>query len=69
MRQIKLVSRASILSSCQNMALVACFSTMLAIVMILSTFAADMLIYDEGNVYSCPADHLKKEIFKLDTED
>ena len=26
--------------------------------LILSTFATDMLIYDEGNVYSCPVDSL-----------
>ena len=27
--------------------------------MILTSFAPDMLIYDEGNVYSCPSDYLK----------
>lgn len=29
--------------------------------MVLTTFSSDMLIYDEGNVYSCPLDHMKKE--------
>lgn len=24
---------------------------------VLSSFASDMLIYDEGNVYSCPSEH------------
>ena len=30
----------------------------MATVTILAAFASDMLIYDEGNVYSCPVDHL-----------
>lgn len=30
----------------------------MAVVTILTAFSADMLIYDEGNVYSCPVDHL-----------
>jgi len=40
------------------MMIVFCFTVIMAIVLIVSTFAKDMLIYDEGNVYSCPADHL-----------
>ena len=31
----------------------------MVIILILTSFAHDMLIYDEGSVYSCPAEHLK----------
>ena len=36
------------------------FSIFLASALVLTTFAPDMLIYDEGNVYSCPVDHMNE---------
>ena len=50
------------------MTIVGCFTFILAIVLVVSTFASDMLIYDEGNVYSCPADHLNAELDKLSAD-
>ncbi len=38
------------------------FGLVMAIVTILTAFGSDMLIYDEGNVYSCPVDHLNGKI-------
>ena len=32
--------------------------------MVLTSFAPDMLIYDEGDVYSCPSDYLQNELSK-----
>ena len=62
---MKLISRAEVLTGCQNMTIVTCFTVVMAIVLILTTFASDMLIYDEGNVYSCPAEHLNSHLEKM----
>ena len=51
---------SSLLSTCQINCLVITFSIFLAIAMVMTTFASDMLIYDEGNVYSCPVDHMNE---------
>lgn len=34
----------------------------MAVAMVLTTFAPDMMIYDEGNVYSCPGDYMNDAI-------
>ena len=36
----------------------------MAIILILTTLAPDMMIYDEGNVYSCPVDHMNGVLAK-----
>ena len=55
---MRLESRASVLSTCQNWCLVASLVVLAATCMVLTSFEADMFIYDEGNVYSCPKDHI-----------
>ena len=52
---------SSLLTTCQIYCLVITFTILLGGAMVLTTFSSDMLIYDEGNVYSCPLDHMKKE--------
>ena len=61
-KQAKLDSMSSMLSSCQINCLVITISIFLAAAMVLTAFSSDMLIYDEGNVYSCPVDHLDEKI-------
>ena len=68
-KDMKLVSRADVLSGCQNFSIIAGFLLALIIVLVMTGFAADMFIYDEGNVYSCPADYLNGELDKLKDED
>ena len=46
------------MSTTQNFCLVALFVIILGTALVVSSFASDMLIYDEGAVYSCPVDHL-----------
>ena len=50
---------ATKLTPCQNICIIVSYSTWILTAMILTSFAPDMLIYDEGNVYSCPSDYLK----------
>ena len=57
-----LVSKARILSPCQNFAILAFLVLVLLTVMVITSYAPDMLIYDEGNVYSCTADHLNDKL-------
>lgn len=45
------------------------FSILFLISLFMTTLAQDMMVYDEGNVYSCPADHLNKELGKLNDVD
>lgn len=37
--------------------------------MVLTAFAADMFIYDEGNVYSCPSEHILSKLVGVGGED
>lgn len=50
------------LTTCQTNAIAAFVIFSFAIVLLASSFSADMLIYDEGNVYSCPVDYLQKSL-------
>ena len=52
--KVKLESRATVLSTCQNWCLVATLVIIIATVLVLTSFSVDMFIYNEGNVYSCP---------------
>ena len=60
--KMRLDSKAGMLNTCQSYCIVASLVFITITVMILSSFAPDMLIYDEGNVYSCPADHINNEL-------
>lgn len=64
-KQARLDARSSLLSSCQIYCLVITYTIAMAISMLLTTLAPDMLIYDEGNVYSCPVDHMDNELASL----
>ena len=55
---MRLESRASVLSTCQNTCIVATLVILTASCLVLASFSADMFIYDEGNVYSCPSEHI-----------
>ena len=57
-----LVSKARVMSPCQNFITLAFLVIVLLTVMVITAFAPDMLIYDEGNVYSCTADHLNEKL-------
>ena len=61
---VRLDARASILSTCQNYLIVASLTAVICIVLVVSTLSADMLIYDEGNVYSCPVDYMRDTMQK-----
>ena len=52
------------MTTCQNYCIVALFVVIFAIALILTTLAPDMMIYDEGNVYSCPVDHMNGVLAK-----
>lgn len=58
-KDMKLVSRAAMLSNCQNYSLVGILVGLMAIALLVSSFSVDMLVYDEGNVYSCPVDAIE----------
>ena len=58
----RLESRASVLSPGQNFCLLATMIVFVLISMVLTAFSTDMMIYDEGNVYSCPVDHVEKSM-------
>lgn len=47
------------LSSCQNYSLVTVMIFLFALSLVLSALSVDMLVYDEGNVYSCPVDSIE----------
>ena len=68
-KQAKLDSMSSMLSTCQINCLVITISIFLAAAMVLTAFTSDMLIYDEGNVYSCPVDHLNEVLANNHAED
>ena len=61
-KQAKLDSMSSMLSTCQINCLVITISIFLAAALVMTAFTSDMLIYDEGNVYSCPVDHLDEKL-------
>lgn len=50
------------LSTCQNYSIVVALAFLFIVAMIVSAFAVDMLIYDEGNVYSCPVDYMQETL-------
>lgn len=62
LKDTKLVNRASMLSTCQNYSIVVALAFLFIVAMIVSAFAVDMLIYDEGNVYSCPVDYMQETL-------
>ena len=50
------------MSSCETHCLVITFVIILAVAMVSTTFASDMMIYDEGNIYSCPVDYMNEAL-------
>jgi len=63
-KDTKLVSRASMLSSTDNFLVISLMLFCFVLALVVSTVSADMLVYDEGNVYSCPVDYMKDTLQK-----
>ena len=61
-KKVRLDSRGTLMSSCQTFTLVAFLVIVIIVAMIGTAFAPDMLIYDEGNVYSCPKDYMNEKL-------
>ena len=63
-KNTKLATRAQMLSKCQISCVIGGLAAVTLLALLISTFSVDMLIYDEGNVYSCPVDYLEDSVAK-----
>ena len=63
-REVTLDSKAGQLTGKENCCIITLLTIVILTVMVLTSFAPDMLIYDEGDVYSCPSDYLQNELSK-----
>ena len=58
----KLVSCSTMMTKSEICCLSFLFVVIMILAIIVSSFASDMLIYDEGDVYSCPVDHINSKL-------
>ena len=63
--KVRLDARSAILSPCQNFSIIGTMIVVMCIMLVVSSFASDSLIYEKGNTYSCSADHLNKKMEEL----